>query len=190
MKKSNNNFTSIHAILKKKKITGKIYQKIFLHPKLRQCLEGVTLDVGAGLGDFVASCPNSYAVDPDPFNIEVMLKKKIRAKLLSNDKIDFKNSFFDSVIMDNVLEHISDPTNLLLEIKRVLKAKGIFLIGVPGIKGFKKSFDHKRFYDEYLLKKLLCKDYDFFKSFYTPFKSNLLNKYLKAYCLYAIFRKK
>jgi SAM-dependent methyltransferase len=190
MSQYDNNFQSIHNILKKKRITGKIYQKIFLHPKLLKCLEGVILDVGAGLGDFIMHCPNSYAVDPDPLNIKVMLKKNIRAELLLNNKINHANVFFDSIIMDNVLEHISYPNNLLIEIKRVLKPNGIFLIGVPGRKGFDTAPDHKIFYDEYLLKELLSKDYIFVRSFYTPFKSNLLNKYLKSYCLYAIFRKK
>ena len=135
-------------------------------------------------------CPNSYAVDPDPLNIKVMLKKNIRAELLLNNKINHANSFFDSIIMDNVLEHISYPNNLLIEIKRVLKSNGIFLIGVPGRKGFDTAPDHKIFYYEYLLKELLSKDYIFVRSFYTPFKSSLLNKYLKSYCLYATFRKK
>jgi SAM-dependent methyltransferase len=190
MKEQNNNFNSIHDILKKKRITGKIYQKIFLHPKLLKCLAGVTLDVGAGLGDFIRYCPNGYAVDPDPLNIQEMLKKNIRAKLLINNKIDFENHFFDSIIMDNVLEHISNPGDLLLEIKRVLKPDGIFLIGVPGKKGFETAPDHKIFYDEYLLINLLSSDYNFLRSFYTPFKSNILNRHLNSYCLYSIFRKK
>jgi SAM-dependent methyltransferase len=146
--------------------------------------------VGAGLGDFIKYCPNGYAVDPDPLNIQEMLKKNIRAKLLINSKIDFENSFFDSIIMDNVLEHISNPGDLLLEIKRVLKPDGIFLIGVPGKKGFDTAPDHKIFYDEYSLINLLSSDYNFLRSFYTPFKSNILNRHLNSYCLYSIFRKK
>jgi len=185
-----NNFKSIHKNLIEKKITGKIYQKLFLYPKLRSCLRGVTLDVGAGLGDFIRSYPNGYAIDPDFQNINEMLKKKIRAQLLVNEKINHKSNFFDSVIMDNVLEHINNPSKLLLEIKRVLKPKGIFLIGVPGTKGFYSGVDHKKYYDLTLLKKILEKDYLLKKYFYTPFKSDLLDKYLKSYCLYAIFVKK
>jgi SAM-dependent methyltransferase len=184
------NFQSIHNILKKKRITGKIYQKFFLYPKLLKCLNGLTLDVGAGLGDFIIHCPNGYAVDPDPLNVQEMLKKNIKAELLFNNKINHKNDFFDSIIMDNVLEHISDPSDLLSEIKRVLKPNGIFLIGVPGTKGFKTAPDHKIFYDEHLLRELFSKDYNFYRSFYTPFKSGILNKHLKSYCLYVIFKKK
>jgi SAM-dependent methyltransferase len=92
--------------------------------------------------------------------------------------------------MDNVLEHISNPGDLLLEIKRVLKPDGIFLIGVPGKKGFDTAPDHKIFYDEYSLINLLSSDYNFLRSFYTPFKSNILNRHLNSYCLYSIFRKK
>jgi hypothetical protein len=57
MSQFNNNYQSIHNILKKKKITGKIYQKFYLYPKLYKCLEGLTLDVGAGLGDFFCKLP-------------------------------------------------------------------------------------------------------------------------------------
>ena len=185
-----NDFRSIHHLLKKKKITGKIYQKFFLHKKLLKQLKGKILDVGAGLGDFIKQCPDGFAVDPDPLNVQEMINRGIKAKQLFNDKIDYNDSFFDSVIMDNVLEHIVNPDNLLLEIKRVLKPNGILLIGVPGLKGFQKSEDHRVFYDENLLKKLFNKDYNFSRSFYTPFKLEIFNKYLKSYCLYAIFTKK
>jgi hypothetical protein len=78
MNQSSNNFQSIHNILKKKKITGKIYQKFFLYPKLLKCLNGLTLDVGSGLGDFIKHYPNGYAVDPDPLNVQEMLKKILK----------------------------------------------------------------------------------------------------------------
>jgi len=190
MNKSEKNFHSIHHNLKKKRITGKIYQKYFLYPKLYKFLKGRTLDVGAGLGDFIIKHPEGYAVDPDPLNVQELLKKKIKAELLTDDIINHKDNFFDSIVMDNVLEHIFDPRNLLLEIKRVLKTNGIFLIGVPGKKGFDNAPDHKKFYDENLLLETLNNDYDLIKFFYTPFKSNILAKYLSAYCLYGVFKKK
>ena len=190
MTKSDKNFYSINYNLKKKRISGKIYQQYFLYPKIYKLLKGRTLDVGAGLGDFIVKYPDGYAVDPDPLNVQDLLKKKIRAELLVNDKINHKDNFFDSVIMDNVLEHIIDPRNLLLEIRRVLKTGGIFLIGVPGKKGFHTAPDHKKFYDENLLLETLNNDYDLIKFFYTPFKSNILDKYLSAYCLYGVFKKK
>ena len=76
------NFQSIHNILKKKRITGKIYQKFFLYPKLLKCLNGLTLDVGAGLGDFIIHRPNGYAADPDPLNVQEMLKKYIKVMVM------------------------------------------------------------------------------------------------------------
>ena len=111
LKKSADNFQSIHNVLLKKRITGKIYQRFFLYPKLLKNLSGIILDVGAGLGDFIKYCPNGYAVDPDPLNVQEMSSKGIRVKLLLNDKIDFKNCFFDSIIIDNVLEHIINQDN-------------------------------------------------------------------------------
>ena len=190
MIKSNLNYNSIHHNLKKKRITGKIYQKFFLYPKLSKLLKGRTLDVGAGLGDFIFNHPEGYAVDPDPLNVQEMLKKNIKAELLIDDKIVFDDNFFNSVVMDNVLEHIMNPSNLLLEINRVLKKNGIFLVGVPGKKGFETAPDHKVFYDENLLYKTLNNNFDLIKFFYTPFKLNILHKYLSAYCLYGVFKKR
>ena len=152
-------------------------------------LDGLVLDVGAGLGDFIMNYPKGYAIDPDPLNVEEMLKKNIRAELLLNDKINYKNDFFDSIVMDNVLEHIQSPDNLLLECKRIIKINGIFLIGVPGKKGFESEEDHKIHYsDTKLVSKLDLFGFKHLKTFYKPFKLNLFDNYLKQYCMYSLFK--
>jgi len=94
-------------------------------------------------------------------------------------------------LLDNVLEHISKPTLLFNEIKRVLRPGGIILIGVPGIRGFKNDSDHKIFYDEMKLKNL-AKKFNFSVKciFYTPFfRSIFLSKGLKQYCIYTQWKK-
>lgn len=53
--------------------------------------------------------------------------------------------------------------------KRVLKANGIFLIGVPETKGFKTATDHKTYYEHHLLRESFNKHYNFYRSFYSPF---------------------
>jgi SAM-dependent methyltransferase len=46
-------------------------------------------------------------------------------------KFPFENSSFDSVLCNQVLEHVFDPKLFLSEINRVLKLNGFFLLTVP-----------------------------------------------------------
>lgn len=54
---------------------------------------------------------------------------------MTPDHLPFDSESFDSVLIDNVLEHIEDPNSLLAEIKRVIRPNGGLLIGVPGVLG-------------------------------------------------------
>ena len=107
------------------------------------------------------------------------------------DQLPFKDQSFDSVFMDNVLEHIASPDRLFKEIRRILKPKGVLLIGVPGVKGYKRDADHKIFYDEINLATLSDRHaFEVNHVFYTPLvKSNLLNQHLNQYCIYTQWSK-
>jgi len=109
---------------------------------------------------------------------------------MSGDCLPFDDDSFDSVLLDNVLEHLDSPASLLSEIKRVLCENGSLLIGVPGEKGYDSDSDHKQFYNEKRLIKCLI-DSGFFvdKVFYTPFKFKWFDKNISQYCLYGVFIK-
>lgn len=47
------------------------------------------------------------------------------------NKFPFASESFDSVILTQVLEHVFNPDEFLLEINRILKKNGIILISVP-----------------------------------------------------------
>jgi SAM-dependent methyltransferase len=67
---------------------------------------------------------------------------------MTPDVLPFADASFDSVLLDNVLEHIEAPTLLLGEVRRVLVPGGRFLVGVPGQRGWESDPDHKVMYDE------------------------------------------
>jgi SAM-dependent methyltransferase len=54
-----------------------------------------------------------------------------RIKKISDDKLDFKDGFFDVVVANMVFEHIRDLHRVLREINRVLKSDGALLALFP-----------------------------------------------------------
>lgn len=141
------------------------------------------------LGSFVRYRENTDAADINPISIDLLKKDGFSAFLIKNNKIPVKKNVYDSLLMDNVLEHIQSPDSLLLECKRIIKPNGIFLIGVPGKKGFESEEDHKIHYNNTKLRtKLNLFGFKHLKTFYKPFKLNLLDNYLTQYCMYSLFR--
>jgi len=70
-------------------------------------------------------------------------------------KIPLKNKSIDTVLMLMVLEHLEDPKKVLVEIKRVLKPKGIFIFSTVQMYPVHDApFDYFR-YTSFGLKKLL-----------------------------------
>lgn len=115
---------------------GRIRNLVFSH------LEGTNLlDAGCGNG-WLSVCAwekgfNVHSLDIGKNEIEessFLFRSKnayvelTRASLLS---LPFVNSFFHSIMCINVLEHLSDVEQAILEMKRVLKKGGRLIIVVP-----------------------------------------------------------
>jgi len=70
-------------------------------------------------------------------------------------KLPFKNEKFDTIILSDVLEHIPNPSHLILELKRVLKPNGVVLMNVPFMYWVHEApHDYNR-YTEFMLHKLV-----------------------------------
>ena len=94
--------------------------------------------------------------------------------------------------MDNVLEHISEKDGefVIKEIDRVLADDGVFLVGVPGIKGYNSDDDHKCYYSEgSLIDRLSEYSYEVSRVIHTPFYFPFGDRLFRQYCVYAAFRK-
>jgi SAM-dependent methyltransferase len=172
--------------LLKRSFVGSIYRRYYLYPKINRLIYGSLLDVGCGIGDMLRFRENSIGVDVNPYNVEVCKANNLDAQLMMVDALPFADCSFDSVLLDNVLEHINSPIPLIKEIKRVLKPKATLIVGVPGIKGYGLDDDHKIFYDEDKLLHLAKNNGLTVASFtYTPlFKSTFLSRTVKQYCIY------
>jgi SAM-dependent methyltransferase len=178
--------------LAKRSIFALIYRNFILYPILCKYLCGETLDVGCGIGDMLKFRPGTVGVDVNTFNVDFCKSRGLAAEVMKVDELSYADKSFNSVLLDNVLEHIKSPRKLMMELNRVLVMGGVLLVGVPGNLGFMSDPDHKFFYDEKALESL-AKDHGFVikKIFYMPFllRSKWLNDRLRQYCIYSVLIK-
>lgn len=169
---------------------GLIYRKHLLYPRLCMHLKGRTLDIGCGIGDMVQFRPDTVGVDINPEVVKWCASQGLPVHLMACDQLPFQDHTFDSVLMDNVLEHIAHPAPLLREASRILRPGGRLVVGVPGIKGYRADPDHKVFYDEQALNDVVrIEGFHPMSLFATPLKSNWLNQRMRQYCIYGVFQR-
>lgn len=176
--------------LRQRSSLGLLYRKYWLYPKLSKLLPGKALDVGCGVGDMLAFRPNTIGVDINSENIEWCKKQGLNVYLMEIDRLPFGDQYFDSVIFDNVLEHIEEPDSILLEIHRVLDEHGVLIVGVPGRLGYSTDPDHKVFYTkEKLVETVTRHGFKVNNLFAMPLNLNWLDSKISQYCIYAVFKK-
>lgn len=175
--------------LSKRSRLGALYRTHWLYPRLARRLTGRALDIGCGIGDMLMYRDNTVGVDINPRTVDFCNARGAHAVLMPPDELPFASGEFDSVLMDNVLEHIERPHQLLAETRRVLRPGGQILVGVPGRRGWASDPDHKVFYDEESLNACMAAaGFNAFERFYTPlWRSAWLDRRLRQYCLYGLF---
>ena len=176
--------------LKTRSKLGLVYRKYWLYPRLVKNLKAKTLDIGCGIGDFVSYRKNTFGIDINKNNVNWCKENGLPVALMEIDKIPYSDASFNSIVIDNVLEHIKNPIPMLNEAKRVLTENGILVVGVPGAYAYTTDDDHKIFYSQLnLIKTLENNGFTKKKIFMMPFKSKILDKYTRQYCLYGVFIK-
>jgi SAM-dependent methyltransferase len=176
--------------LKQRSYIAFLYRKFWLYPRLNQFLQGRTLDVGCGIGDLLACRKNTIGVDINKKMVDWCLSQGYSAELMQADKLPYFDGSYDSVIIDNVLEHIIEPQAILNEVRRVLVDNGVLIVGVPGSLGYSRDPDHKVFYSKNKLIETLNKvGFSEKKVFAMPFNIMWLDTRLSQYCIYAVFLK-
>ena len=177
-------------------LTGRIYKRFFSSVLLSlncRSFGSSILEVGSGIGSGVLGAfPDKVVgVDINPIVVEYCLEKGFDARLIEENGIfPVSDNSFDTCILENVLEHILDPHQILGECWRVTKTRGGLVIVVPGIRGYNSDPDHKVFYDALKLRSLDTR-WTLQRLFAMPtfIVSDRLSSLLRQYCLVAIYVK-
>ena len=177
--------------LKRRSKLALFYRNFYLYPKLERNLIYPCIDIGSGIGDFLKfSQKTVFGVDINNYLVDQCQKEGLKVELISNNKIPSDDNAYNAAILDNVLEHISDPKPTLQETYRILKPNAKIIIGVPGIKGYASDSDHKIYYDDQNIIPLLNRhSFSFEKKIIMPLPLEFLTNILKIYCTYYVFRK-
>jgi len=121
------------------------------------------LDIGCGDGVllYLISQKNKSlltGIDLDQDSLKIATTK-VKAKFIkaSAYNLPVKSSSYDYVLASEIIEHLDQPKKMLIEIKRVLKPKGIAIITTP-VKIFPKPEDslHVQEFTVKNLNQILC----------------------------------
>lgn len=170
--------------------TAQLYRRYLLYPIISRYLRGRTLDVGCGIGDMLRFRPNTIGADVNPHAVAYCRNQGLDARLMEDGSLPFADGDFDCAVLDNVLEHIDQPREILREIKRVMRPGGTLVVGVPGERGYRSDPDHRVYYDEPLLVATMQQEgFAQQRLLHMPMRSRALSRRVRQYCIYGVFVK-
>lgn len=102
------------------------------------------LDLGSGVGNFVVACRKrglqAFGIEPDRIGRGTKLtslqiaRRRLDSSVVAaavGEQLPFSDSSFDLVVMDQVIEHVSNQLRVLAEAYRVLKPGGAIYVACP-----------------------------------------------------------
>ena len=106
---------------------------------------GKVLDIGCAYGLMLQKFSDyfqKFGVDVSKYAIGIA-KKKLPSAIFqigsAEEKLPFKEDFFDIILFNDVLEHLENPNFALKNIWRVLKKEGILYITTPNLNVVRKK---------------------------------------------------
>jgi len=102
--------------------------------------KGKILELGCGEGAILEILSRrgceTWGVEPNQKAAEICKSKGLNVLCATLEKVNFRDGFFDAVVMSQVLEHLPSPKTALKEVKRVTKSKGRVYIYCPNVEGY------------------------------------------------------
>lgn len=104
------------------------------------------LDIGCGDGSFLKLVKQRGM---EPHGVDLFIPSSIQElniKNISLFKAKYKDNTFDFITLNNVLEHVQNPKEILIECRRILKKDGKIFVNVPN----SSSLNYKLFYSNWI----------------------------------------
>jgi len=121
-------------------------------------LNGKLLDVGCGTKPYKNICDNVTEYIGLEIDDEGNRQHKFADAFYDGKTIPFKDKLFDSILSNQVFEHVFNPNEFLKEINRVTKMEGVFLMTVPFVwDEHEQPYDYAR-YSSFGLKYILAEN--------------------------------
>ncbi|MBK8870043.1 MAG: class I SAM-dependent methyltransferase [Elusimicrobia bacterium] len=93
------------------------------------------LDFGCGPGDLLLVCRkrgfDSIGIDSSPRSLSLATERGLNVHLVSTTQLPFEHASFDAIILQSVLEHLSDPLSVLEKLTKYLKPGGVLVLSAP-----------------------------------------------------------
>lgn len=109
------------------------------------------LDIGCGVGGFLEACEHHF---PCAIGLDIVIEatqecrnKGLHVIIGDSEHLPLRKNSFDVVRAKEILEHLADPTRLLVEARRVLRPGGLLLVHVPS--HYSMLYPIANFYDDY-----------------------------------------
>lgn len=106
--------------------------------------KGKGLEIGVGTGRFAAPLGIRFGIDPSKNMLKIAQKRGIDTRVGEGEKLPFKNSVFDYVVIIITLCFVKDQRKVLKEAFRVLKKKGRIIIGIVDKESFLGKFYRRK----------------------------------------------
>ncbi|MGH8004590.1 MAG: class I SAM-dependent methyltransferase, partial [Limisphaerales bacterium] len=130
----------------RRKASRKLFQRI---EELTQ--KGKILDIGSSAGFFLAEA-KSRGWDVTGIEFSSWSKKYAEEKFGLTvhsqplEKLNWKPESFDAITMLDVIEHLTDPRQVLAEARKILKPSGIFVLTTPNIGSLMAKLTKEKWY--------------------------------------------
>lgn len=112
--------------------------------------DGLLLDIGCGNGRFLHGMQQlGWQTKGVEFNAgAVEVCKKSNLDVFHGDLFSAKlaDASFDVVHLSHVIEHVPDPKALFIEVARILKPNGLFIVKTPNSKALGRAFFNTNWY--------------------------------------------
>ncbi len=132
--------------------------------------KGKILDIGCSIGTLLDLARNKgfdcYGIEINKDAAKICKKKNLRVYQIPIEKCSFNKNFFDLIIMNDIIEHLHNPKEVMDMVSSILKPNGILFMVTPDIGSFTsrllgkywhhlKPNEHLVYFSESTIKRLL-----------------------------------